>query len=141
VLVPARSSEKSPLICGPTWTTVTCSLFFQDEAERWKERGKILIKEGNFELVIKYYTLAIKFTPVEEFYGDLRSMLLSNRCFAYNKMKKYFEALADAKECVRINPNWSKVSSFLPFFVLSFYAVCLNSHLPYLLFFCRVNIV
>lgn len=83
--------------------------FFQDEAERWKERGKTLFKEKNFPLLIKYYSLAIKFTSPEENFLELRSILLSNRSIAYNKTRMYQEALEDAKECVRINPRWSKV--------------------------------
>ena len=39
----------------------------------------------------------------------LSSVLLSNRCAAYLNLEMYDKALADAKRCVQIEPEWSKV--------------------------------
>lgn len=37
------------------------------------------------------------------------AVLLSNRCAAYLNLEMYDKALGDAKRCVQIEPEWSKV--------------------------------
>ena len=41
--------------------------------------------------------------------------LLSNRCLAFNKLEKFKEALADAEECIKIKPEWFRVSRLFSF--------------------------
>ena len=59
----------------------------------------------------KYCSLAMEFTPTLN--NDVMSALLSNRCLAFTSSKKFKEALADAKECIALKPEWFRVSSFL----------------------------
>ena len=39
----------------------------------------------------------------------LSAVLLSNRCAAYLNLERYDKAMEDAKRCVQIEPEWSKV--------------------------------
>ena len=40
----------------------------------------------------------------------LCAVLLSNRCAAYLNLEMYDKALEDAKICVQLEPDWSKVT-------------------------------
>ena len=59
----------------------------------------------------KYCSLAMELTPQSS--KDEMSALLSNRCLALISLKKLKEALADAKECITLKPQWFRVSSCL----------------------------
>ena len=83
------------------------------QATLWKNRGNQLYKENEFDLMAKYYSLAMEFTPPSN--KDTMSALLSNRCFALTSSKKLKEALADAKDCIALKPQWFQVSSYLAF--------------------------
>ena len=69
-----------------------------------------MFKDKLYELVIKYYSLAMSYVPQTGFENDkLSAVLLSNRCAAYLNLEMYDEAISDARRCVKIEPEWSKV--------------------------------
>lgn len=84
------------------------SLSLQGEAKRWKERGKQLFKENKFDLLVDCYSLAINYAPTSD--RELLAQLLCNRSLVHVKNKTFKVALLDAERCVKIRPNWSKVS-------------------------------
>lgn len=67
-----------------------------------KECGNNSVKEGRFEEAVLHYTQAIKLEPTN-------FSLYSNRSYAFLKMRQYYHAMEDAKETIRISPNWAKV--------------------------------
>ena len=79
----------------------------QDEAKRWKERGKQLFKENRFNLLVDCYSLAICYAPTSD--RELLAQLLCNRSLAHIKNNAFTLALLDAERCVKIQPKWSKV--------------------------------
>ena len=82
----------------------------QDLVQKWRERGNHLFKYKQYELVVKYYSLAICYVPQTGSENSmLRAMLLSNRCAAYINLEMYDKALDDARKCVESEPEWSKV--------------------------------
>ncbi|XP_044176625.1 uncharacterized protein LOC114955374 [Acropora millepora] len=74
------------------------------QATLWENRGNELYKENEFDLMAKYCSLAMEFTPPSN--KDAMSALLSNRCLALTSSKKLKEALADAKDCIALKPQW-----------------------------------
>ncbi|XP_074620994.1 uncharacterized protein LOC141879614 isoform X2 [Acropora palmata] len=78
----------------------------QDEAKRWKERGKQLFKENRFNLLVDCYSLAICYAPTSD--RELLAQLLCNRSLAHIKNNAFTLALPDAERCVKIQPKWSK---------------------------------
>jgi len=66
-----------------------------------KEDGNKALKEKRLPQAIKYYTEAIELDPTD-------AAFFSNRSGAYVGLLKYDEALTDAKECVRLKPDWWK---------------------------------
>lgn len=78
----------------------------QDEAKRWKERGKQLFKENRFNLLVDCYSLAICYAPTSD--RELLAQLLCNRSLAHTKNNAFTLALLDAERCVKIQPKWSK---------------------------------
>ena len=58
----------------------------------------------------EFYSIALAFTPLSN-----KTALLSNRCLAFNKLEKFKEALADAEECIKIKPEWFRVSRLFSF--------------------------
>ena len=81
---------------------------FQEEAIKWKERGNFLFKEKKLDVLVEYYSLAISYTPINS--QDLLSQLLCNRSLAHIKNGTFKLALTDAKHCIKLRPEWSKVS-------------------------------
>ena len=82
----------------------------KDLVQKWRGRGNQLFKEKQYELVVKYYSLAICYVPqTGNENSRLRAMLLSNRCAAYLNLEMYDRALDDARKCVESEPEWSKV--------------------------------
>lgn len=66
-------------------------------------------QQGNAAFVAKNYEEAIeKFTKGIEVSEQPNHVLYSNRSACYTSLKKFGEALTDAKECIKINPTWSK---------------------------------
>ena len=77
-----------------------------------------MFKDKEYELVIKYYSLAMSYVPqtgVEN--NKMSAVLLSNRCAAYLHLEMYDKAINDAKRCIKIEPEWSKVRVQLPVYV------------------------
>jgi len=73
-----------------------------------------LFKDKYYDLVVKYYSLAMNYVPqTTENVDKMSAVLLSNRCAAYLNLEMYDEALEDAKRCVQIEPEWSKVLQHL----------------------------
>ena len=88
-----------------------CDVFHfiaQITAAQWKNWGNELNQERKFGLMADYYSLAIDFTPHSE--DELLTALLSNRSLAHVNLKNYNKALEDARECMRIRPQWFRVS-------------------------------
>ena len=81
---------------------------FKFQATQWKNWGNELHKEGKYELMAGYYSLALDFTP--ESNSELTTALLSNRCLALVNLGKFKEALSDADRCTKIRPKWFRVS-------------------------------
>ena len=64
----------------------------------------------------QFYSLALEFTPLSN--KEIMTALLSNRCLALNKLEKFNEALADAEKCIKIRPDWFRVSRYFCFVLL-----------------------
>ena len=56
----------------------------------------------------EYYSLAMELTPSSN--SEMMTVLLSNRCLAFINLEKFNEAVADAKKCIKIKPQWFRVS-------------------------------
>lgn len=85
-------------------------IFFKESVQKWRERGNKLFKERKYELVVQYYSLAMKYIPeTMENVQKMRAVLLSNRCAAYINLESYDKAKEDAERCVQVEPQWSKV--------------------------------
>ncbi|AMD22533.1 HHL237Wp [Eremothecium sinecaudum] len=66
-------------------------------------------KEGNNAFVAKDFQKAVElFTKAIEASTEPNHVLYSNRSASHASLKNFKEALADAEECVKINPSWSK---------------------------------
>ena len=78
-------------------------------ALHWKSWGNELHEERKYDLMVKYYTLALEFTPISNI--ELMASLLSNRCLARYNLEKFEEALEDADQCTKIKPKWFRVSN------------------------------
>jgi len=61
---------------------------------------------GNYDLAIKKWTEAIDATPGSD--REFLKVVYSNRSAAYLKLKQNASALADADQCVELDPNWVK---------------------------------
>jgi stress-induced-phosphoprotein 1 len=68
-------------------------------SEQAREEGNKLFKEGDFAGAVKQYTEAIKRNPT-----DPRGY--NNRALAYTKLLALSEALKDANEAIKIDPNF-----------------------------------
>lgn len=69
-----------------------------------KELGNGAIKEGKYEEAVLRYSEAIKLEPSN-------FSLFSNRSYAFLKIKQFYHAMEDAKETIRLNSSWAKVSA------------------------------
>lgn len=65
--------------------------------------GNQCIKDGKAIEAIFHYTHAIKLDPKNY-------SLHSNRSLAFLKSEQYYYALEDAKETIRLKPDWAKVN-------------------------------
>ena len=65
----------------------------------------------------QFYSLALEFTPLSN--KEMLTALLCNRCLAFIKLKKFKEALADAEKCIKIRPDWFRVSRYFCFVLLT----------------------
>lgn len=72
-----------------------------DQVAAAKDRGTKAFRTKDFPAAVKAYSEALAITPDDH-------TLLSNRSAAYGAMEQYKEAHIDAKQCVRLRPNWAK---------------------------------
>lgn len=72
-----------------------------EEVQELKEKGNACVRENKFEEAMLYYTHAIKLDPKN-------CSLYSNRSLTFLKMHQYYFALEDAKETIRLKPDWAK---------------------------------
>lgn len=63
-------------------------------AQEYKELGNKAFSGKDFEEAIKHYSAAIKLDPKNHVY-------YSNRSASYASLKKYTEAISDAKQCIK----------------------------------------
>lgn len=71
------------------------------KAAEFKDKGNTFLQAGDFVKAVECYTEAISLDPSNH-------VFYSNRSAAYAKDKKYEQALADAKKCVELKPDWGK---------------------------------
>ncbi|XP_063234657.1 uncharacterized protein LOC134537786 [Bacillus rossius redtenbacheri] len=69
--------------------------------EDLKAKGNECVKNGKFVESILHYSHAIKL-------DQSNYVLYSNRSLSFFKMEQYYLALEDAKETVRLKPDWAK---------------------------------
>ena len=74
------------------------------KAEELKAKGNDAFKEKRYDEAVECYTKAISAG------GLLNHVLFSNRCACFVALKEYGSALADADKCVRLKPDWGKVT-------------------------------
>lgn len=74
------------------------------EAEKAKADGSAAYQREDFQAAVTNYGKAIEFGGDKDF---LR-VIYSNRSAAYLSMKQNDKALADAKKCTEIDPQWAK---------------------------------
>ena len=78
------------------------------QAAKLKDQGNSHLQAGDLAKAVECYTEAISLDPSNH-------VFYSNRSAAYAKDKKYEQALADAKKCVELKPDWSKVRELFSF--------------------------
>ncbi|XP_015755225.1 PREDICTED: hsp70-Hsp90 organizing protein 3-like [Acropora digitifera] len=71
------------------------------KAAELKNKGNSFLQTGDYAKAIECYTEAIALNPLEH-------VFYSNRSAAYAKDKNYEKALADARKCVELKPDWGK---------------------------------
>ncbi|PNW85510.1 hypothetical protein CHLRE_03g189950v5 [Chlamydomonas reinhardtii] len=70
-------------------------------SDELKAKGNAAFSAGNFEEAAKFFTEAIGVDPGNH-------VLYSNRSASYASLKRYTDALDDAKKCVSLKPDWAK---------------------------------
>jgi len=83
-----------------TVRVVKISILLQVQA--LKEKGNECVRNKKYAESVLHYTHAIKLDPVDY-------SLYSNRSLAFLKMQHFYFAMEDAKEAIRLKPNWAKV--------------------------------
>ena len=69
-----------------------------------KTKANELFKSGKYEEAIQEYTKLLEFDPENKHF---MSIILTNRALCYKKTGKNMEALKDADEAIKNNPNYS----------------------------------
>ncbi|XP_054288780.1 uncharacterized protein LOC129004282 [Macrosteles quadrilineatus] len=72
-----------------------------EQVQELKEQGNQCLKDGKSMEAVLHYTHAIKLDPKNY-------SLYSNRSLAFLKAQQYYYALQDAKETIRLKPDWAK---------------------------------
>lgn len=67
-----------------------------------KEQGNRCVKEGNYGEAILHYTHAIN-------QDNTNHTLYSNRSLCFLKLHQYYYAMKDAKQTIKLKPDWPKV--------------------------------
>ncbi|KAK7406227.1 hypothetical protein VNO78_07847 [Psophocarpus tetragonolobus] len=70
-------------------------------ADEAKAKGNAAFSSGDYAAAIRHFSDAIDLAPTNH-------VLYSNRSASYASLKRYSEALADAKKTVELKPDWSK---------------------------------
>ncbi|OII71186.1 hypothetical protein cand_026020 [Cryptosporidium andersoni] len=88
-------------------------VYDEEEAKKIKSEGNLAFSLCDYNSAIQAYTDALnllkrKVELLSKEGIDLKSSLLSNRCWAYIQVKEYNKALLDAKSCIKVKPEWSK---------------------------------
>jgi tetratricopeptide (TPR) repeat protein len=78
---------------------------WQEIASEAKAAGGECFKSKDFATALKHYTAAIRATPAED---ESLSALFSNRSAALLQLGYCTAALADARRCVELKPEWPK---------------------------------
>jgi len=73
----------------------------KEETISLKKEGNNHLKKGELKQSLKFYSEAIKIN-----FND--PILFANRSACYNKLKSFEEAILDAQEAIRIDPNYIK---------------------------------
>ena len=66
-----------------------------------KDYGNAAFKNKEFVKAIDYYTAAIKENPSDH-------TIYGNRASAFQNIREYENALEDAEDAIKINPQWGK---------------------------------
>lgn len=72
------------------------------QVQELKEKGNECVRNKKYAESVFHYTHAIKLDP-------LNYSLYSNRSLAFLKMQQFYFAMEDAKETIRLKPDWAKV--------------------------------
>ena len=70
-----------------------------------KKKGNDLYGQQKYEEAIKAYTLALNIDPQHKKYN---SIIYGNRASCFQKLEKYYDALNDCNQSVKINPYYAK---------------------------------
>ncbi|KAK3578272.1 hypothetical protein CHS0354_010473 [Potamilus streckersoni] len=71
------------------------------QVEELKNQGNACVKSGNYGEAVLHYSHGIKLEPGNH-------LLYSNRSLAFLKLQQYYLALEDAKQSIKLQPNWPK---------------------------------
>lgn len=74
------------------------------QIQELKEKGNECVRNKKYAESVFHYTHAIKLDP-------LNYSLYSNRSLAFLKMQQFYFAMEDAKETIRLKPDWAKVAT------------------------------
>ena len=72
------------------------------KVDELRQQGNDCVKAGNYSEAVIHYTHAVQ-------QDKTNHLLYSNRSLAFLKLDQYYFALEDAKEAIRLQPNWPKV--------------------------------
>ena len=70
-----------------------------------KKKGNDLYVQQKYEEAIKAYTLALNIDPHHKKYN---SIIYGNRASCFQKLEKYYDALNDCNQSLKMNPNYAK---------------------------------
>ncbi|XP_021937921.1 STI1-like protein [Zootermopsis nevadensis] len=72
-----------------------------EEVQELKEKGNECVRNKKYAESVFHYTHAIKLDP-------FNYSIYSNRSLALLKMQQFYFAIEDAKEAIRLKPDWAK---------------------------------
>ena len=80
----------------------------EEAVDKLRQKGNEAYKEKDYESAMLIYSKAIKISKFHAVEPENISVLYSNRSQCYLKLNKPLDALRDAEECVKNNPNSHK---------------------------------